>query len=69
MIDQKRRSICSGDVVELPIGCYHTAIAESELQMIEVQLGYEISVQDKRKHLISYDEIITIANKETENGY
>ena len=69
VIDQKRRSICSGDVVELPIGCYHTAIAESELQMIEVQLGYEISVQDKRKHLISYDEIITIANKETENGY
>jgi len=69
VIDQKRRSICSGDVVELPIGCCHTAIAESELQMIEVQLVCEISVQDKQKHPISYDRIIAIANKETTNGY
>jgi mannose-1-phosphate guanylyltransferase len=30
-------------------GCKHTVIAESELKLIEIQLGKEISVQDKQK--------------------
>ena len=34
----------------MPIGCKHTVIAETELQIIEVQLGYEINVADKVKH-------------------
>ena len=30
-------------------GCRHTILAESELKLIEVQLGREISVHDKQK--------------------
>ena len=33
-------------------GCRHTVIATTELQLIEVQLGKEISVHDKQKHVL-----------------
>lgn len=38
-----------GDVVQMQAGCRHTVLADSELQLIEVQLGKEISVHDKQK--------------------
>jgi mannose-1-phosphate guanylyltransferase len=31
-------------------GCRHTVIAETKLQMIEVQLGRNISAADKHKY-------------------
>ena len=31
-------------------GCRHMVIAQTELKMIEVQLGREINVHDKIKH-------------------
>ena len=31
-------------------GCKHTVIADTALQLIEVQLGKDISVSDKHKH-------------------
>ena len=31
-------------------GCKHTIIAESQIKLIEVQLGKEISVNDKVKY-------------------
>ncbi len=31
-------------------GCRHTVEAITELKLIEVQLGKEISVRDKQKH-------------------
>ena len=34
----------------MPAGCKHTVIAETELQLIEVQIGDEISVTDKIKY-------------------
>lgn len=37
------------DVVKMPAGCCHTVIAETELKLIEVQIGKDISVQDKEK--------------------
>lgn len=49
VLDGVERAICAGDVIEMPAGCRHTVIAESELKLIEVQLGKEISVRDKRK--------------------
>ena len=33
----------------------HTVAASTELQMIEVQLGRDISVQDKQKYDDDYD--------------
>lgn len=47
--DEQERKVSAGDVIEMPIGCAHTVIADTKLQLIEVQLGKEISVQDKTK--------------------
>lgn len=33
----------------MPAGCKHTIVADTELQVIEVQMGKDISVHDKEK--------------------
>ncbi len=49
IVDGQERIIRSGDVIELPAGCTHTVKSETELKLIEVQLGKDISVSDKQK--------------------
>lgn len=49
IVDGMEQPVNSGDVVAMAAGCKHTVIADTELQMIEVQLGSEISVDDKHK--------------------
>ena len=40
----------AGDVITMSAGCKHTVIAgDTGLLLIEVQLGTEISVEDKKK--------------------
>lgn len=50
IVDGMRQMVNAGDVITIQAGCKHTIIAETELQMIEVQLGNDISVQDKKKY-------------------
>ena len=50
VVDGMEQPVKAGDVVTMSAGCKHTVIAESELQLIEVQLGHEISVADKKKY-------------------
>ncbi len=50
VLDGVERPIKAGDVLTMPAGCKHTVIADTELRIIEVQLGSEISVHDKIKH-------------------
>ena len=50
IVDGKRRSVGCGDVVQLKAGVRHTILAETELQVIEVQSGKDISVRDKIKY-------------------
>lgn len=50
ILDGVRRKVAPGDVVSMPAGCKHTIFAETQLQLIEVQLGREISVEDKVKY-------------------
>ncbi len=50
IVDEAHIQLKPGTVVRLPVGCRHTVIAETELQLIEVQLGAEISVSDKKKY-------------------
>jgi mannose-1-phosphate guanylyltransferase len=49
VVDGMEQPVSAGDVVTMQAGCRHTIIAQTELQLIEVQLGKEISVDDKRK--------------------
>lgn len=50
VVDGVERTIRAGDVVVMKAGSRHTVTASSQLQLIEVQIGKEISVHDKRKH-------------------
>lgn len=49
VIDGMKQPVSAGDVVTMEAGCRHTIIADTRLQVIEVQLGKEISVHDKQK--------------------
>lgn len=49
VVDGKERPVTVGDVVQMPAGVPHTIIADTKLQVIEVQMGAEISVHDKKK--------------------
>ena len=49
VIDGREQAITVGDVIKMPAGCKHTVIADDALSMIEVQIGKDISVHDKKK--------------------
>lgn len=49
IVDGMEQHVKAGDVVTMAAGCRHTIIADTLLQVIEVQLGKEISVDDKHK--------------------
>ncbi|MGM9759951.1 MAG: sugar phosphate nucleotidyltransferase [Parabacteroides sp.] len=49
-IDGEERVVRPGDVIHLPTGCKHMIYAISALTLIEVQIGEEISVHDKKKY-------------------
>lgn len=50
VVDGVQRSVKAGDVITMSAGCRHTVLADTELKLIEVQLGEEISVHDKQKY-------------------
>ena len=50
IVDGMEQPVRAGGVVTMQAGCRHTLIADTELKVIEVQLGREISVHDKKKY-------------------
>lgn len=50
IVDGMEQNVKAGDVITMQAGCRHTIIADTELQLIEIQLGKEISVHDKKKY-------------------
>lgn len=50
LIDGVKKRVQAGDVVTMPAGCRHTLLADTELKVIEVQIGHEITVHDKIKY-------------------
>ena len=48
IIDGKEQDVKTGDVITLPVGCKHILIAETDMSVIEVQIGDEISPKDKK---------------------
>ena len=49
IVDGMEQSVKAGDVITMGAECRHTIIADTELKLIEVQLGDSISVADKQK--------------------
>lgn len=49
IVDGMEEQVTAGDVITMQAGCRHTIITDSQLEVMEVQLGREISVHDKQK--------------------
>lgn len=49
IVDSVERIICTGDVIKIAAGCKHTVEAITALDIVEVQLGDDISATDKIK--------------------
>ena len=56
IVDGVEQKVKPGDVITLPVGCFHTVIADTDMKIIEVQLGTEISVHDKKKAELTKNE-------------
>jgi len=54
IVDGMEQKVKPGDVITMSAGCRHTIIADTELKLIEVQLGSDINVQDKQKYELEY---------------
>lgn len=54
VIDDVIQNVKAGDTVKMKAGCKHTVLADTELQIIEVQFGKDINVCDKHKYNFSF---------------
>jgi len=54
LLNEESRSVREGDVIEIPRDVRHTIIAETDLKLIEVQIG-DISVDDKKLYDLRLD--------------
>ena len=54
VVDGMEQQVSAGDVITMAAGCRHTIFAQTELKLMEVQLGKEINVQDKQKFALEY---------------
>ncbi|MCH5259391.1 MAG: cupin domain-containing protein [Lachnospiraceae bacterium] len=52
IVDGVERKVVVGDVIQMPAGVPHTIMADTKLQVIEVQIGPDISVHDKKKTVL-----------------
>ena len=51
IVDDMEQPVKIGDVITMAAGCKHTVVAgDAGLQLIEVQLGFDISAADKKKY-------------------
>ena len=58
ILDDVERPVKPGDVLSMKAGCKHMIIADTELQVIEVQIGEEISVHDKHKYEYRKEKVL-----------
>jgi len=50
VVDGMQQTVRPGDVITIMAGCKHTVFADTDLSILEVQLGENIQVLDKTKH-------------------
>lgn len=54
VVDGFEQLVRAGDVITMSAGCRHMITAETELKLVEVQLGEDINVHDKQKFELEY---------------
>ena len=50
IVDGYEQTVSAGDVITMEAECKHTVVADTELKLVEIQIGEAISVADKQKH-------------------
>ena len=50
IVDGMEQLVGPGDVITIQAGCKHTILSITELVLIEVQYGEDISIADKKKY-------------------
>ena len=50
VINDKERNVSAGDVIDIPVGTKHKIFADTDMSIIEVQIGGEISGKDKKTY-------------------
>ena len=55
VLDGKEQTVGTGDIIKIQAGSKHTVFSLTDLELIEVQVGENISVSDKKKHPLNED--------------
>lgn len=63
IVDGMEEPVHPGDVIIMQAGTRHTIFAETELKVMEVQLGKEISVHDKRKYELPKQTLSSVTSR------
>ena len=63
IVDGMEEPVHRGDVITMQAGTRHTIIAETELKVMEVQLGKEISVHDKKKYKLPQQTLSSVTSR------
>ncbi|MBP5292338.1 MAG: cupin domain-containing protein [Lachnospiraceae bacterium] len=58
IVDGMEQLVRPGDVITMQRGCRHTIIADTPMEVIEVQLGQEINVHDKKKYTFDFEKYV-----------
>lgn len=66
VIDGMEQTVRPGDTVSISAGCVHTLIADADMDVIEIQLGEEISQGDKRVFPFDYETDIHMKSRQAE---
>lgn len=51
VIDDVEQKVITGDIISIKAGVKHMLMAETDLSILEIQIGKEISVEDKQKYV------------------
>lgn len=54
VVDGMEQKLRVGDVITIAAGCKHTVIAETDLDIVEVQIGETLSVEDKESTILRF---------------
>ncbi|MEK0316231.1 sugar phosphate nucleotidyltransferase [Cohnella sp. 56] len=60
VIDGRLQTVAAGDVLQIPKECRHSVLAESDLEIIEVQTGTMLIEEDIVRLELAWDEIVQL---------
>ncbi|MGF7047890.1 mannose-1-phosphate guanylyltransferase [Paenibacillus sp. DS2015] len=67
ILDNKRFSIQTGDVIQIPCGAQHAVKAITALECIEVQIGAELDEEDILRLAMTWEDAIQLCKNEDEH--